>query len=203
MTPLHQYLPRRIRKAIKPPTTPRPDISRLRAFLQHGGVIAYPTESCYGLGCDPSNRRAVQRILQLKGRPQRKGLIVIGSDVRQFRRYLAPISDSLAARLGEWWPGPNTLLLPLSKRCPRWLSGAHDTLAVRVSAHPTCRELCRRLGMALVSTSANRAGCQPIKDAKACARIFGTQVLTLSGQIGRCKRPSRIIEPLSGKTYRV
>jgi L-threonylcarbamoyladenylate synthase len=183
--------------------TPLPNIRRLRVFLKRGGVIAYPTESCYGLGCDPTNRRAVQRILQLKGRPPCKGLIVIGSDVHQFRRYLKPIPYSLAVRLGEWWPGPNTLLLPAAKRCPRWLSGAHDTLAVRVSAHPACRQLCRRLEMALVSTSANRAGCHPIEDAKTCTRTFGKQVLTLPGQVGRYKRPSRIIEPQSGKTYRV
>ena len=183
--------------------TPLPDIRRLRAFIKRGGIIAYPTESCYGLGCDPANQRAVLRILALKGRPQRKGLIVIGSDAQQFDRYLAPIPGSLATRLSEWWPGPNTLLLSAAKRCPRWLKGGHDTLAVRVSAHQETTRLCRALNMALVSTSVNRAGCRPIKDAKTCARIFGKQVLTLPGQIGRHKRPSRIIEPLSGKTYRV
>jgi L-threonylcarbamoyladenylate synthase len=182
--------------------TPLPYIRRLRAFIKRGGVIAYPTESCFGLGCDPANRRAVQRILALKGRPQRKGLILVGSDLRQFSRYLAPLPFGFEARLSEWWPGPNTLLLPVSKHCPRWLNGAHDTLAVRVTAHPGCRSLCHAIGMALISTSANRAGCRPIKDAKTCTRIFGKQVLTLPGQIGRHKRPSRIIEPLSGKTYR-
>jgi L-threonylcarbamoyladenylate synthase len=183
-------------------TSPLPNIRRLRSFLKRGGVIAYATESCFGLGCDPSNRRAVQRILKLKGRPQHKGLILIGTDIGQFRRYLAPIPDNLAARLHEWWPGPNTLLLPAASRCPRWLRGCHDTLAVRISAHPTCRRLCRALGMALVSTSANRAGKRPIKDARTCARTFGKHVLTLRGHIGRRKRPSRIIEPLSGKTFR-
>jgi len=182
--------------------TPLPNIRRLRAFLKRGGVIAYATESCFGLGCDPSNRRAVQRILTLKGRPQSKGLILIGADIRQFRRYLAPIPVDLAARLHEWWPGPNTLLLPASKCCPRWLRGNHDTLAVRISAHPTCSRLCHALGMALVSTSANQAGKRPIKDARTCARTFGKHVLTLRGRIGRRKRPSRIIEPFSGKTFR-
>ncbi len=182
--------------------TPLPDIRRLRAFMKRGGIIAYPTESCYGLGCDPSNRRAVRRILQLKGRPQSKGLILIGSDVRQFRRYLAPIQQNLALRLSEWWPGPNTLLLHASKRCPTWLKGKHATLAVRISAHPFCARLCHALDMPLVSTSANRAGNRPIKNAKTCARIFGKQVITLAGRIGLRKRPSSIIEPFTGQAFR-
>lgn len=182
--------------------TPLPNIRRLRAFLKRGGVIAYATESCFGLGCDPANRRAVRRILKLKGRPQRKGLILIGAHIRQFRHYLAPLPGDLATRLHEWWPGPNTLLLPAARRCPHWLRGSHDTLAVRISAHPTCHRLCHALDMALVSTSANKAGHRPIKDAKTCSRAFGKQILTMPGQIGRRKRPSRIIEPLSGKTFR-
>jgi L-threonylcarbamoyladenylate synthase len=182
--------------------TPLPDIRRLRVFLKRGGVIAYPTESCYGIGCDPANRRAVQRILKLKRRPQRKGLILVGSDVSQFRRYLAPIADDLRARLHEWWPGPTTLLLPAARHCPRWLTGRHDTLAVRVTAHQETARLCSALNMALVSTSANRAGCHPIKDATTCDRFFGKQLLTLHGRIGQHKRPSCIIEPLSGKILR-
>ncbi|OYY95644.1 MAG: tRNA threonylcarbamoyladenosine biosynthesis protein RimN [Hydrogenophilales bacterium 28-61-23] len=180
-----------------------PNIRRLRVFLRRGGVIAYATESCYGLGCDPTNRHAVLRILKLKGRPQSKGLILIGADIRQFARYLAPVSGELIARLHEWWPGPNTLLLPASKRCPRWLSGDHDTLAVRVTAHRETARLCRALDMALVSTSANRAGQSAIKDAGTCDKTFGDRVLTLAGRIGRRKRPSRIIEPVSGKTFRL
>lgn len=182
---------------------PMSDTHRLRAFLKRGGVIAYPTESCFGLGCDPSNRRAVQRILQLKGRPQHKGLILVGSDARQFRPYIEPIPAEVASHLGEWWPGPNTLLLPVSKHCPRWLRGKHDTLAVRVSAHPDTARLCRALNMALVSTSANQAGKRAIKDAKTCARIFGDRIVTLRGRIGLRKRPSRIFDPISGKTFRV
>jgi L-threonylcarbamoyladenylate synthase len=179
-----------------------PNISRLRAFLRRGGVIAYATESCYGLGCDPANWRAVRRILQLKRRPRSKGLILVGAEPRQFKHYLAAIPDDLAARLGAWWPGPNTLLLPAAKHCPHWLTGRHDTLAVRVTAHAETARLCRALNMAMVSTSANRAGMRSIKDAKTCARTFGGQVLTLRGRIGRRKRPSRIIDPLSGATFR-
>ena len=181
---------------------PRPERRRLRAFLKRGGIIAYATESCYGLGCDPSNHRAVRRILRLKRRPQGKGLILVGAKLEQFRRYLAPIPASLTAQLAQWWPGPNTLLLPASARCPRILRGRHDKLAVRVSAHPDTVRLCHLLGMALVSTSANLAGKRALKSAAACTRAFGSHVLALPGRIGRYKRPSRIIDPASGDVYR-
>jgi L-threonylcarbamoyladenylate synthase len=182
--------------------TPLPPIRRLRAFLRRGGVIAYPTESCYGLGCDPRNARAVERILRLKGRPRVKGLILIGSDCRQFRAYLAPIPEETARRLSDWWPGPNTLLLKKRRRAPRWLTGRHEKMAVRVTAHPEAARLCHFLDMALVSTSANRAGRQPVKTARDCRRQFGPHVLALSGRIGRRKRPSTILDPDSGGVMR-
>lgn len=181
---------------------PLPNIRRLRAYLKRGGVIAYATESCFGLGCDPENRQAVQSLLRMKGRPQSKGLILIGADRAQFRRYLAPLPTVLLARLGAWWPGPNTLLLPASTHCPRSLRGAHSKLAVRVTAHQETARLCRALGMALVSTSANRAGKRSLKSAAACARAFGRQVLVLPGRIGKRKRPSSIIDPDNGSIFR-
>ena len=182
--------------------TPQADPHRLRAWLRHGGVIAYATESCFGLGCDPRNRTAVMRILTLKQRPPGRGLILIGSDVAQFRRFLAPLPASLAARLSEWWPGPTTLLLDRSARCPRWLSGHHDKLAVRVTAHPDAARLCRGLGMALVSTSANRHGRVPCTSLRACRRNFGKHVWLLAGRVGRRRRPSTILDPRSGKVLR-
>jgi L-threonylcarbamoyladenylate synthase len=181
---------------------PRPDIRRLRAHLKRGGLIAYATESCYGLGCDPGNRRAVKRLLQLKGRPKSKGLILIGADVEQFRHFLAPLPTSLLAHLDDWWPGPNTLLLPAAKHCPHDLRGAHAKLAVRVTAHRETARLCQALGMALVSTSANRAGQRALKSAAACRRAFGERIWTLPGRIGRRKRPSSIFDPANGDIYR-
>ena len=182
--------------------TPLPDPRRLRAWLRRGGVIAYATESCFGLGCDPMNRPAVRRILRLKGRPQARGLILIGSDKEQFRPYLAPLPEPLSARLPEWWPGPTTLLLDRSAACPRWLSGRHAKLAVRVTAHPDAASLCRTLNMALVSTSANRRGHIPIASRRACRQAFGRQVWVLPGRVGRRRRPSTILDPVSGVVLR-
>lgn len=181
---------------------PLPPVRRLRAFLNKGGLIAYATESCFGLGCDPGNARAVRRILALKHRPQAKGLILIGSEFRQFRRFLKPLPAPVAARLGEWWPGPNTLLLPASRKCPPWLRGRHAKLAVRVTAHAQTARLCHALDMALVSTSANLAGQKSLKTWRACQQAFGGRVWVLPGRIGRRKRPSTILDPLQGDVVR-
>lgn len=178
--------------------TPRPDIARLRRYLAAGGIIAYPTESCYGLGCNPRNARAVAKILRLKGRPKSKGLILIGSEPALFARYLAEAP-------GDWpqyWPGPTTLLLPASSRCPRWLTGRHRKLAVRVTAHPEAAQLCNALGMALVSTSANRSGKTMLRTATACRQQFGKHVFVLDGRIGKRRRPSTIVDPDSGGVLR-
>ncbi|KAF0101799.1 MAG: tRNA threonylcarbamoyladenosine biosynthesis protein [bacterium] len=182
--------------------TPLPPIRRILAFLRRGGVIAYPTESCYGLGCDPRNAGAVARILRLKGRPRNKGLILIGADCHQFKPYLAPNPREILRRFGDWWPGPTTLLLPKGRRCPRWLLGRHEKMAVRVTAHAEAARLCHFLGMPLVSTSANLAGRRPLRTAAECRRQFGARVLVLEGRVGRRKRPSTILDPYHGGVVR-
>jgi L-threonylcarbamoyladenylate synthase len=177
-------------------------IRRVAAHLKRGGVIAYPTESCYGLGCDPRNRKAVKRVLSLKHRPQRKGLILIASGYKQVSRYLKPMSTEEQARLVRDGAQAVTYLMPVRPNCPRWLRGAHDTLAVRMTAHPVAKGLCRALDMALVSTSANIGGQRPARTHADCARRFGGRVLVLPGRVGRRRRPSTIMSWSDGKIIR-
>jgi L-threonylcarbamoyladenylate synthase len=174
------------------------EVRALRAHLAKGGVIAYPTESCYGLGCDPRNARAVADILRLKGRPKTKGLILIGSTPTQFSSFLA----EPPAAWPQYWPGPTTLLLPAAPHCPRWLTGRHHKLAVRVTAHSEAARLCHSLGMALVSTSANRSGRRMLRTAAECRALFGKDIWVLDGRIGARRRPSTIIDPASGDLLR-
>jgi len=175
---------------------------RLRAHFRRGGLIAYPTESCYGLGCDPRNARAVKRLLRLKGRPQAKGLILIADRFSRLQRYLAPLTPTQQQTVAPTWPGPHTWLLPVSQRTPRWLRGKHATLAVRVTAHPGAASLCHFLGSALVSTSANRAGMVPLKNYAACLKAFGEQVWIIPGRVGKRKQPSTIQDLASGRIIR-
>jgi len=178
------------------------DAGRLRLFLKRGGILAYPTESCYGLGCDPRNRRAVQRVLALKRRSASKGLILIASRLRQLRPYLATLTLTETNRLRALWPGPNTWLVPAARDCPVWLRGRHDSIAVRVTAHKGAARLCELAGMALVSTSANLSGGKSAKTAAECRRLFGHRVIVIPGRIGARRRPSTIRDLASGTVIR-
>lgn len=174
----------------------------LSAHLKRGGLIAYPTESCYGLGCDPDNRRAVLRLLKLKRRPQHKGLILIASHYHQVARYLQPLTLAEQEKLKNDGALVITNLMPARTSSPRWLRGAHDTLAVRFTAHPPAKQLCRAAGSALVSTSANRSGQQSVKTYAECQRLFGKEVWVLKGAVGKRKQPSTIRAWLGGKIVR-
>jgi len=177
-------------------------LRRVRAHLKQGGVIAYPTESCYGLGCDPRNRRAVMKLLRLKGRPQHKGLILIGSDFSQLQPYASPLDNAQWQKIAPTWPGPITWLLPTSPTTPPWLSGGHRSIAVRIPSHPLAAALCHAVNMPLVSTSANRSGLMPARTYAACIKSFGSEVLVLPGLIGKFRRPSTIIDLMTGTVIR-
>ncbi len=174
-----------------PPYLRTPNPRALAAHLRRGGLIAYPTESCYGLGCDPGNYRAVQRLLRLKQRPQHKGLILIAARYAQVDRYIQPLATE--AQLQAAGANVITYLMPARPTAPRHLRGKHHTLAIRFTAHPFARQLCRQLPHALVSTSANRSGCRSIKTYAECQRQFGHAVWVLRGQIGQRKQPSSIL----------
>jgi L-threonylcarbamoyladenylate synthase len=175
---------------------------RIAAHLRRGGLIAYPTESCYGLGCDPDNRLAVQRLLRLKQRPQYKGLILIAASYRQVARYLQTISPAQQQQLKNAGAQAITYLMPALNSAPRWLRGHHDTLAVRLTAHRQSAQLCRSVNSALVSTSANRSGQRPARTYAQCQRLFGRKVLVLPGRVGNRKNPSTISTWADGKIMR-
>jgi L-threonylcarbamoyladenylate synthase len=174
----------------------------LKKHLRLGGLIAYPTESCFGLGCDPGNRDAVKTILRLKKRPQTKGVILIAAAFRQLQRYTAPLTKAQAQQVQSTWPGPHTWLVPKSTNCPIWLTGKHEKIAVRVTAHRPAAMLCLGLGMALVSTSANVSGGKAIRNARECQRQFGHQVVIVPGLIGKRRKPSTIQDLISGAIKR-
>jgi L-threonylcarbamoyladenylate synthase len=134
----------------------------------------------------------VQRILKLKRRPQHKGLILIASSYEQVVPYIQPLTPTEQRKLQADGAQAITYLMPVKPSCPRWLRGKHDTLAVRFTAHPFARDLCRSVGSALVSTSANRSGMRPAKTYAECQRMFGKRVWVLRGRVGKRKRPSTI-----------
>jgi len=175
------------------------------AALRAGGVLAYPTEGVWGLGCDPFDEAAVLRLLALKQRSVDKGLILVAADIAQFDgladwNALPPgRHDEIAAS----WPGPNTWIVPATARVPRWIAGTHTGVAMRASAHPVVAALCRACGGAIVSTSANPAGAPaPVRLADLDAAMRAAVDGIVAGETGGRDRPSDIRDALTGALLR-
>lgn len=178
-------------------------VATARERLASGGIVAYPTEAVYGLGCDPANPAAVKRLLALKNRPWHKGLILIAAEPDDLAPWIAPMTPDISERVTPTWPGPVTWLLPASAECPALVRGKHDTVATRVTAHPLAAQLCRTWGGALVSTSANRGGGEPARDAAAVRALFGDGIdLVIEGEVGDLEQPTPIRDARTGATVR-
>lgn len=177
----------------------RADLAKAATILQAGGIVAYATEYCFGLGCDPLNRSAVLKLLRLKSRPLAKGLIVLAASEAQLAPYVADIPANVRAS----WPGPHTWLLPAKSDVPGWITGGHDRIAARVTAHAQAAALCCAAGMAIVSTSANRAGEAPARSDREVARRFGKLIdYILPGRVGDSPAPTPIRDALTGQLVR-
>ena len=171
--------------------------------LKNGAVIAYPTEAVFGLGCDPGNEMAVRRLLTIKQRSIKKGLIVIAAEIAQLQAFIEPLSAADSKRLASTWPGPVTWLLP-ARHAPVWLRGCHETLAVRVTAQPLVAQLCRAFGGPLVSTSANISTRPPARSALHVRRQLGSLVDDIvTGKTGGASRPTEIRDLRSERIVRL
>ncbi|WP_312325714.1 Sua5/YciO/YrdC/YwlC family protein [Stenotrophomonas sp.] len=173
--------------------------------LHAGGVVAYPTEAVWGLGCDPANEAAVLKLLRLKQRPVEKGMILVAADLAQLDGWVS-VNQLPADRRDEVlasWPGAHTWILPAGTRAPRWITGDHTGIAVRISAHPLVAALCRAWGGPLVSTSANLAGQPP---ARTRAELDPALLALLDGLVdgatGGLAQPTPIRDALTGQVLR-
>ena len=175
--------------------------NKIKEVINHGGIIAYPTESVYGLGCDPFNEQAVKKIFSLKGREENKGLILIASSWHQINELVAP-SGNFELALSTW-PGPVTWLFQCSEKVPVWLNGNKNTIALRITAHPMASAICEMLDKAIVSTSANLAGEKPARTAAEVYQIFGDAIdLIIEGEVGDLKQPTPIRDVQTGNYLR-
>lgn len=182
-----------------------PPLDAAVAALRAGGVIAYPTEAVYGLGCDPLNEAAVARLFELKQRPPHQGVLLIAADFAQLHGYVdaEALSPAARARVLATWPGPHTWIFPRAATAPDWLARAHEGIAVRVTAHDLAAHLCRAFGGALVSTSANRHAQPPARSADDVRATFHAELAyILQGEVGGLERPTPIRDANSGELVR-
>lgn len=162
-------------------------------IISHSGVIAYPTESVYGLGCDPLNESATMRILELKNRPIEKGMILIAASLNQLEPFCQLENNEREKILQQ--TTPVTWLVRKSSLTPRWICGDHHKVAIRVTQHPVVRSICNYLKGPIVSTSANPAGAQPAKNILEARIYFMNEVdMYLAGKTGQIKSATPIFD---------
>lgn len=178
-------------------------VNQAARVLRDGGIIAYPTESVFGLGCDPFNPIAVHRLLAIKQRPLSKGLILVAAHPQQFAALIQTPTLEQTRMMASHWPGPTTLVMPASDKAPDWLTGGFSSLALRVSDHPQVRALCERFGGPIVSTSANFSGARPARSrAEVLHRMGGEIDYVLPGNVGGLANPTQIIDASTGAILR-
>ncbi|MEY8248163.1 MAG: L-threonylcarbamoyladenylate synthase [Bermanella sp.] len=172
-------------------------------ILHHNGVIAYPTETVWGLGCNPQQTEGLQRLLALKKRDAQKGLILIAAHIEQFDFLLKQLPPKKIDLLKASWPGPVTWLVPHHGLVHPLVHGRFATVAIRVSTSKLVQDLCREFGGPIVSTSANEAGQVTVQNAIQAHKFLGPQLdFILSGPLGNAQSPSRIIDLQSGRIIR-
>lgn len=179
------------------------DLEQAVDCLKFGGIIAYPTEAVYGLGCDPWNSAAVEQLLLLKNRSAHKGFILVASDWSQLESFVEPVPPKSLAKIQSTWPGPYTWVFPARSQISKQLRGESSGIAVRISAHPVVQALCKAYGGAIISTSANLSGHPPARDAATVKILFSDQVhFILPGEVGKALRPTEIRDAITGELLR-
>ncbi|MEX0706459.1 MAG: Sua5/YciO/YrdC/YwlC family protein [Woeseia sp.] len=176
-------------------------LRRAARLLHAGGVIAYPTEGVFGLGCLPDDPQAVLRLLDIKKRDPSFGLILIAANAAQLDGWirLPDGEHSLASSAKH----PVTWIVPAADGVPEWVRGAHAGIAVRITAHPVAAALCEAAGMPLVSTSANLSGHPPARNAWVVRRQFQNLVdFIVPGRCGPARGPSELRDLESGAVLR-
>ena len=169
--------------------------------LLGGGVIAYPTEGVFGLGCLPDDVDAVARILRIKQRSPEKGLILIAARAEQFDDWIDP---DVRGALPEPDPRrPVTWIVPPAPHVPAIVAGDNPGLAIRITTNPTAAAICETVDMPIVSTSANISGRPVARNRFVLRRNFGRLVdFVVPGECGPASGPSEIRDIRTGKVLR-
>lgn len=183
------------------------DLNDTLKALSAQGVIAYPTESVFGLGCDPDCDTAIQKILTLKKRPAHKGLILIAASIEQLEEYadFSLLETEQRTAIKATWPGPYTWIVPAKKNLSKLISGDFESVAVRVTAHPIVRQICLAFNKPIISTSANLSGLEAALTSQQVNNMFKNKPLlnlVVDAPVSGLATPTQIYNASTGKRLR-
>lgn len=151
-------------------------IEEIAALLREGGIIAYPTETIYGLGVDALNEKAIKRLFEIKSRAVDKPVSVLVRDTQMLRRVVSRVPQVARPIMEKYWPGPVTIIFSASGEIPSTLTGQTGTIGVRISSHPFVRHLFDVFDSPLTSTSANISGGRSLMEPEDILRTFGSLI---------------------------
>jgi L-threonylcarbamoyladenylate synthase len=172
-------------------------------IISNGGVIAFRTDTFYGLGADPQNPEAISRIRSLKNREEAKPILLLISHYDEVARFLSETSEPFAAVAKRYWPGPITIVGMARPELPQELTAGSGTIGVRLPDDETVRALVHACGGALTATSANQSGSLPARTAKAAEVYFAEGIdLIIDGGEVTVMEPSTVLD-LSGPEPRL
>lgn len=172
--------------------------------LKQDEVVAYPTEAVFGLGCNPQSEKAVRKLLQLKQRPEEKGLILLASDLSYLLPYIdeSRMNEAAWQKLSQIGEQAITWVVPVKKSVPAYLTGTFDSIAVRLCKLPALVKLCEATGFALTSTSANLTGLPPCRTAEEVKTQFGMDFPVLEAPTFGKENPSEIRDIFTQQIFR-
>ncbi len=172
----------------------------LKEVFKKGGIIAYPTETFYGLGADPFNEDALERLFELKGRPRGKPILVVIREVSELTLLAADIPDVATSLIKRYWPGPLTLVFRAKEGLSELLTGGTGKIGVRLSSSPVTQRLLEILRSPLTSTSANPSGMSPARDYKEVLEYFGDAVdVVIKAERLTADQPSTVVDVTAEK----
>ncbi|HHD11517.1 MAG TPA: threonylcarbamoyl-AMP synthase [Deltaproteobacteria bacterium] len=172
----------------------------LKEVFKRGGIIAYPTETFYGLGADPFNEDALERLFELKGRPRGKPILVVIREVSELTLLAADIPDVATSLIKRYWPGPLTIVFKAKEGLSELLTGGTGKIGVRLSSSPVTQRLVEILRSPLTSTSANPSGMSPARDYKEVLEYFDDAVdVVIKAERLSADQPSTVVDVTAEK----
>ena len=177
-------------------------IRKVVEILNNDGIIIYPTDTIYGIGCSIYSQKAIEKIRQIKGREKNKYFSILCYDLKDLSKYAKNVSNEAYKLMKRILPGPYTVVLQASRELPKILHSKRKTVGLRIPDHTLSREIVKELGHPIITTSANRSGQEPLNDPKLLEKEFGKEVdVVIEGEV-LFSEPSTVID-LSEQPFKI